>query len=108
MLTPGRNYVNTTVRLAINFQDDDGNDIDPATVTLKTCSPSGVKATYGYPSGAIIRLNLGDFYYELVPTESGRWAYRWESTGTGSAIAIEDNVLVHPSPFYDDPYPDYS
>lgn len=104
MLTPGRNYVNTTVRLAVNFQDDDATDVDPTTVTLKVYSPSGDITTYVYATdAALIRLNTGDYYCDFVPSESGRWHYRWSSTGTGTAIALEGTFVVQASVFYDDP-----
>lgn len=107
MLTPGRHYVNTTIRLAVNFQDDDGTDIDPSTVTFKSYSPSGVTASLVYLTDAeVVRLNTGDYAVDFVPDESGRWFYRWSSTGAGTSIAIEGNFLVHPSVFYDDPASD--
>lgn len=104
MLTPGRHHVNTTLRLAVNFQDDDGTDIDPATVTFKAYSPTGAATTYVYlTDDELIRLDTGDYVVDFVPDESGRWFYRWSSTGSSTAIAIEGHFLVHPSPFYDDP-----
>jgi len=107
MLTPGRNYVNTTVRLAVNFQDDDATDVDPSTVTFKVYSPSGVTTTYVYATDAeLIRLDTGDYYVDYVPNESGRWHYRWSSTGTGTAIALEGTFVVQGSVFYDDPASD--
>ena len=103
MLTPGRHAVNTTVRIAVNFQDDDGTDVDPSTVTFKAMSPIGTLTTYVYGTDAeLIRLNTGDFYVDFVPTESGRWHYRWSSTGTGTAIALEGTLVVQASVFYDD------
>ena len=52
MLTPGRIYVNSTVRIAVNFQDDDWTDVDPTTVTFKAYSPSGIVTTYVYATNA--------------------------------------------------------
>lgn len=103
MLTPGRHAVNTTVRLAVNFQDDDGTDVDPTTVTFKAYSPSGTTTTYVYATdAALVRSNTGDYYVDFVPDESGRWYYRWSSTGTGTAIAIEGTFIVQASVFFDD------
>lgn len=107
MLTPGRHYVNTTVRIAVNFQDDDGTDVDPSTVTFKAYSPTGTTTTYVYSTDTeLIRMNTGDYYVDFVPDESGRWFYRWSSTGTGTAIAIEGSLVVQSSVFYDDPATD--
>lgn len=104
MLTPGRHYVNTTVRLAVNFQDDDWTDVDPSTVTFKAFSPSGVTTTYVYQTDAqLVRLDTGDYFVDFVPDESGRWHYRWSSTGTGTAVAMEGSFVVQGSVFFDDP-----
>lgn len=107
MLTPGRIYVNSTVRIAVNFQDDDGTDVDPSTVTFKAYSPSGTTTTYVYATDAeVIRQDTGDYYVDFSPNESGRWHYRWSSTGTGTAIAMEGTFVVQSSVFYDDPTSD--
>lgn len=103
MLTPGRHAVNTTVRIAVNFQDDDGTDVDPSTVQFKTYSPCGQSTTLTYGTDDdLIRMDTGDYFVDFVPTESGRWFYRWSSTGTGTAIAMEGSLVVQASVFYDD------
>lgn len=104
MLTPARHAVNTTVPIAVNFQDLNGTDVDPTTVTFKLYSPSGTTTTYVYGTDAeLVRLNTGDYYADVVPDESGRWFYRWSSTGTGTAIAREGSFIVEASVFFDDP-----
>jgi hypothetical protein len=103
MLTPGRHYVNTTVRIAVNFQDDDGTDVDPSTVSFKSYSPNGAISSYVYGTDSeVIRANTGDYYVDFVPAQSGRWFYRWASTGSGTAIALEGEVVVQASVFFDD------
>lgn len=98
MLTPGRNYIGTTVRIAVNFQDDTQTDIDPSTVTFKAYSPSGVTTTYVYATNAqLVRDSTGDYHVDFEPDESGRWFYRWTSTGSGTSVAIEGNFVVHTS-----------
>lgn len=95
MLAPGRIYVNDTKRLAMNFQDDDGTDIDPDTLTLKLMSPSGTVTTAVYGTdAALVRLNTGDYYVDVVPNESGRWHWRWISTGANTATATEGTFVV--------------
>lgn len=107
MLTPGRNAVNTTVRLAVNFQDDNATDVDPATVTLKVMSPGGTLTSYLYGTDdEVVRIDTGDYYVDYVPAESGRWHYRWSSTGSATSIAIEGTFVVQASPFFDDPLTD--
>lgn len=103
MLTPGRHYVNTTLRIAINFQDDDRTDVDPTTVTFQVLSPAGATTSYTYGTDAeVIRADTGDYYVDYVPDQSGRWFYRWASTGSGTAIAMEGDFVVVRSPFLED------
>lgn len=107
MLTPGRHHVNTTLRIAVNFQDDDGADVDPATITFKVQSPSGTTTSYVYGTDAeIIKQDTGDYHIDYVPDESGRWHYRWSSTGSGTSIAMEGTFVVQGSVFFDDPASD--
>lgn len=107
MLTPGRHAVNTTVRIAVNFQDDDGTDVDPSGVTFSLYSPSATQTDYTYGTDdELIRLDTGDYVIDVVPDESGRWHYRWVSTGTGTAIAMEGSFLVQASVFFEDPLGD--
>lgn len=103
MLTPGRHYVNTTVRVAVNFQDEDRVDVDPTTITFKVVGPTGETSSYVYLTDAELKKSsVGDYYIDVVPDQSGRWHYRWESTGTETAIAIEGSFVVQRSPFYED------
>lgn len=103
MLTPGRHYVNTKVRVAVNFQDEDRVDTDPDTVVFKVRSPTGITTSYTYNTdAALLKSSVGDYYIDVTPDQSGRWYYRWESTGTDKAIAIEGSFVVQASPFFDD------
>ena len=102
MLTPGRKAVNSPVRIAANFQDDMRTDIDPDTVTFKIMSPSGTIASYAYGTDAeLVKASTGDYYIDYTPNASGRWSYRWESTGSNEAIAIEGSFVVQFSQFYE-------
>lgn len=102
MLTPGRKAVNSPVRIAANFQDDTRVDIDPDTVTVKIYSPQGTITSYVYGTDAeVIKASTGDYYIDYTPNESGQWFYRWETTGTNEAIAVEGYFRVQYSPFYE-------
>lgn len=102
MLTPGRKYVNGLVRIAANFQDEDRVDVDPTTVTFKICNPFGTVTSYVYGTDAeVVKVNTGDYYVEYSPDVSGRWWYRWETTGSGTTTAIEGAFVVQQSPFYE-------
>lgn len=99
---PGRHYVNDLVRIETNFQNVDGTALDPTTVTLLTMSPSGTETTYTYADGEVTRESAGVYYYDLTPDESGRWAWRWQTTGSGTTMAYEGSIVVQYSPFFDD------
>jgi len=102
MLSPGRHAVNTTLRLAVQFTNDDYTDVDPTTVTLKIYSPDGDTTTYVYGTNAELeRDDTGDYFCDYVPDVAGRWNYRWESTGDGTAVAVEGQFVVQASAFYD-------
>ena len=102
MLIPGRIYVNTTVRIPVNFQDAEGVDVDPDTITFKLYSPSAQITTYVYDTDAEIkRTSEGDYYVDVMPNEAGRWHYRWESTGTDKNTAVEGQFIVQVSRFFE-------
>ena len=100
---PGRSYIHTEKRILVNFLDANGDDVNPTTVTFKTCSPSAVEASYVYGTDSeITRTSTGHYVADIVPDESGRWHYRWETTGAGTIIKHEGSFLVQASQFYDD------
>jgi hypothetical protein len=108
-LAPGKDYINSPVRVGIHFENSDGDDIDPTTVGFKTKSPSGIETTYVYGTDSeIAQIDTGDFYAEVTPDEAGRWFYRWYTTGTNKTIAQEGNFLIQDSPFFDSWPVDYS
>jgi len=108
MLTPGKFYVNTELRLEASFETDDGTAVDPDTVKFRTYAPSGAKATYTYGDDSEVqRTSTGNYTADIVPDEAGRWHYRWETTGTGTKIALEGDFIIQQSAFFDDPYPAY-
>ena len=107
MLTPGRKYVGTTVRISVNFQDDDGTDTDPSGVTFETFSPSGEATLYTYETDAdLVKLDTGDYHIDVVPDESGRWTYRWTSTGNGTSVVVGGTFVVMTDPWTDGRAPD--
>ena len=102
MLTPGKHYIGDIVRLAVNYSSI-GTDIDPETVALKIMSPCGIVTTLTYGVDPEIGFtDTGDYYCDYSPNASGRWRYRWVSTGTNTVSALEGDFLVQHSPFFDD------
>ena len=109
MLTPGKYYINTVMRLTVNFQNDSAADVDPTTVTFKTMSPSGTETSYVYLTDSEIQKeSVGDYYADITPDEAGRWFFRWVTTGTGTTIAIEGDFLVQDSAFFQNDARGYS
>ena len=104
MLIPGRIYINSTVRIPVNFQDADALDVDPDTITFKLYSPSAEITSYVFGTDAeVFKTSVGDYYIDVTPDEPGRWHYRWESTGTNKSTAVEGSFVVQISRFFE-PY----
>lgn len=99
---PGRYYVNSPLRLTVNFQDDSGNDTDPSTIQIRVMAPSGVETTYVYlTDDEVQQTDSGDYTADITPDEPGRWLFRWETTGSGTTVATEGDFLVQYSRFED-------
>ncbi len=109
MLSPGKIYVNTVLRLTVSFTDEDGVAVNPTTVTFKLMSPCCCGSTsYEYGVDAnITRPSTGNYIAEIQPDEAGVWSWRWETTGTGTTVANEGTFNVQRSRFYDDCCWDY-
>lgn len=109
MLYPGKIWPETTLRITVSFTDENGDVVDPATVTFSTYTPSGTATSYVYGTDAEVgKSSTGNYYADIVPGESGRWRFRWVTTGTGTALATEGNFAVQASPFAGDwPEPSY-
>jgi len=108
MRTPGKFYVNTVMRLEATFENDDGTAVDPDTVKFRTYAPSGATATYTYgDDDEVQRESTGNYTADITPDEAGRWHYRWETTGTGTTIALESDFLIQESAFFDPPGHNY-
>lgn len=99
-LYPGKNYVGSPIRLTLDVTTAAGVASDPDTVTLKWMNPDGRTTTYVYGDDSEIgRRSAGRFYADVTPDQSGRWHYRWETTGEAKAVAQEGDVVVQVSPF---------
>lgn len=100
MITPGKIWPGTALRLEISFTDDDGDAVDPTTVTFKTYDPCGDITTYVYLTDSeITRASAGNYLADIQPEQPGRWRYRWQTTGTGTVFATEGDFIVQASPF---------
>ncbi len=108
-LYPGRIYPETSLRLTVTFADDNGDAVDPATVTFSTYSPSGSLTNYVYGTDSEVgKSAVGNYYADIAPDESGRWHFRWKTTGAGTSLVDQGNFIVQASPFAGDwGEPDY-
>lgn len=88
------------VRVTALFQDEDGNDVDPATVELTVISPSGIERsfTYGGSPDTVTRASTGNYFADVEANEAGDWFYRWTSTGTGAGVQ-DSQFMVSPTRF---------
>lgn len=104
MLKNGKLSPGATMELTITIVDDDGNLVDPDTVTFKTIDPNGAKATYVYTVDAeVTRSSEGVYVATFNPNVGGRWHFRWETTG--GILVQEEDFIVQYSPFVNDGWP---
>lgn len=85
------------VRLQVTFVDVAGVVVDPDLVFLQYIAPGAAVVTKTYPAD-ITRVSVGVYRIDLDATASGRWDWRWYSTGSGQA-ADEGFFLVSASAF---------
>ena len=77
--------VGNVIRCRASFTEDD-QPVDPATVTFKAKPPTGPVLTYLYGQDPeLVRERLGLYRVDLTADVSGRWSYRFESSGTFQA-----------------------
>ena len=104
LMTPGRIYAGSTVRITGHFSDETDTDADPSvSIVFKTRSPCGVEASYTYGTDAEIQKeSVGDYTADVRVTEGGRWLYRWEAQtdlGITVYVAGEGSIVVQASRF---------
>lgn len=74
------------VRGSCTFTVDDVAT-DPTTVTAKVMDPSGNVSTYVYGVDAELgKTSTGVYYVDVVTDEEGEWRFRFEGTGTCTAV----------------------
>lgn len=87
-------YKGASLRIKGNFKDyDEKLEVDPSTVTLLLRSPSSnSEFVYGIDDD-LVRDSQGKYHVDFTADESGRWHWRWESTGTGKGT-VEGSFRV--------------
>jgi hypothetical protein len=87
------------VTVKAEFKDSDGVNINPTSVFVQYKDPEGNTTTkqYGVDTG-FRRPSTGLYEYDVDANQSGKWHYRWYSTGLGQA-ADEHSFTVKTSNF---------
>ncbi len=107
MIRPGKNFIGSLMRLTINIADTDCVDFDPTGVSIKVMKPNGDTNTYTFGTDdELQKVNTGDYQCDFTLTHSGRWHYRWITTGT-NPVTDEGSFVVQMSPIEDKASSDY-
>lgn len=104
MLVPGKINQGTTLRIPVNFQNDEDEDVDPSTVTFRLFSHDEGREVASFTFGTddeLQKTSDGDYYVDVTPSRAGRYTYRWETTGSNQNLATEGVFVVQASPFFD-------
>ena len=100
--TPGLMYPGTKQRRTMSYTDENGDAIDPSTVTFELMDPYGTVSSYLYGTDANIgKTAVGNYYCDVTPEVGGRFYYRWKATGASTTLNEEGNFTVQASPFVD-------
>jgi uncharacterized protein YfaS (alpha-2-macroglobulin family) len=80
--------VGNVVRCTGAFTSAAGAAVDPTTVTFRARKPDGTLITYVYGTNAeLVRDSTGNYRVDVSADAAGRWAYRFEGTGSAPSAA---------------------
>lgn len=90
LLTPGRIYPGSTVRIAGEFLDTSDTDTDPTvSIVFKWRDPCGTETTYTYLTDAAVqKVATGSYTADVRPVIGGRHLYRWEAQSLLTAVTV--------------------
>lgn len=90
------NYIaGQTVDFLCTFTDGDGALVDPPDVLLRLRPPSGPDLDYSLGAATVARVSIGLYRVRATLGVVGEWPYRWQGTGSVTAIAA-GHVNVRP------------
>ena len=75
------------LRVSASFTDEDGDPVDPTTVTFKAKVGSTVTSYVYGDDDEVSKDGTGNYHVDLSLDTAGTWWVRVESTGTGQAAA---------------------
>lgn len=86
-----------TIRFSAAFTAS-GVATDPTDVILKVKQPDGTTVTYKYSLAEITKSSTGNYYKDVVTTQTGQLWYHF--AGTGVLVTVEESyMIVRPSEF---------
>jgi hypothetical protein len=102
MLRPGTIHYNSSVRLTVTWNDEDGVAFDPSAVVFETYGPDDTKTTYAYGVGdEVTRSSEGSYFIDIPANKTGKWQYRWGATDGSTSLYREGKFYVQRSDWYD-------
>jgi uncharacterized protein YfaS (alpha-2-macroglobulin family) len=84
------------VRLSVSIADSGGSAVDPSAITVKIKTPSGAES-----DNTPAKDSTGNYHYDLLLTEKGKWYYRFVGSGANNPGAVESVLQVVASKFTD-------
>jgi hypothetical protein len=88
--------------IEVDFTDDDGSPVDPATVALTVRKPDGSTQLLTDMIEHVVE-EVGHYSAPVVASVAGSWYYRWETTGTGTVGVLEGYFFAEPA-MWDPPW----
>ena len=76
------------VRIASNFKDIAGADVDPTTIIFRIKQPDGTVEALTYETDPeVVRDSTGKYHYDLSLDQAGEYQYRVEGLGDVQAAS---------------------
>jgi hypothetical protein len=87
--------IDTLVQVASAFSQGGAGAIDPTTVTLFVRDPNGLETTV--PMASLTHAGTGVFTYQVSPSISGTWTYKFQGAGNVQVTTPDVQFYVRPS-----------
>lgn len=87
------NYeLNDSVKVTVQFTDENGDPADPTTVTGEFKTPSDVTTVYTFGvDSELVKTGVGAYEFVITANEAGTWFYEFE--GSGSIVATSSGIF---------------
>lgn len=89
--------IGNIVRLSATFRDLAGTLVDPGDVVLYIRIYAGETQQFTFAADEVKKLSIGIYYYDFVPTESGKYYYRYYGSN-GPTAAADGQFSITASP----------